>query len=624
MLVLGVVLLAALLFRAACLPFRWVGPDEGSYLMDARLVLDGKVPIVDFAARQPLFLWSLAALFKLIGPSLVAARALLLFCSLGAGLLVYALGRRIFSPHVAIAGAAVYLLFPFTVMWSLSVITETPTALLACASAWLTLLALERKRGLWYGVCAGLAAGAAYYTRESAVWVFAVMLIYLLAMASRPWRVKLTAVAALCLGYLGACAIVWGYYARYLSLEQLLFSRLNPLDVVLSQFVRGPYSMTPTTSAAIGAVQTLDDIERYAHEILAFGLFGLVGAAVAGLLVLKRSFGTPRQPGVRLLFTWLGIVGAMYLVRFLAVEQVVFARYLLELLPALSLLFAFSLDQVLPMRNHEVNLPRVVVLLTLGVYGLQHAAWRHFPGAGAYFVMATMLGVALWLMDKRCSWRLGALFVGMAIAAVTLTFGCFKPRLPFGMQALAQTVGAISLWAAAVGLVCKSWAKNDPGRFRGLMLLTLVLFAFLYSLGKQGQKVGPSYEGIWTQAAVRQTAQVLAAQANPGDVVLSGGQIWTFAAGLHCFLDITHTLGLLYVPESTMERAFAERPPQFIIMDGYTEKRTSPHAQLLAGKLQGQYGNVAAVTGSLYPVLVYRLRDGGTGQWRHPEQCGRG
>ncbi len=613
-LLLGVVLLSALLFRAACLPFRWIGPDEGSYLMDARLVLDGKVPIVDFAARQPLFLWLLAALFKFTGPSLLAARALLLLCNLGTGVLVYALGRRIVrDPQVAVAGAALYLLNPFVAMWSLSVITESPTILFACASAWLTLLALERKNGFWYGVCAGLTAGAAYYTRESAVWVFAAMLIYSLVATSRPWRVKLAAVGALGLGYVGACVIVWAYYSRYLSLEQLLLSRLNPLDVVLSQFLHGPYSMTPTTSTAIGAVQALDDIESYAHEIFAFGLFGFVGSAVAALLVLRRSPRTPCQPGVGLLFTWIGVVGAMYLVRFVAVEQVVFARYLLELLPALSLLFLLAFGQLLPLRAHGARLSLLVVLFTLGVYGLQHAAWRHFPGAGAYFVMATTLAVALWLKAKKAKWQLGMLFVGTAIAAVLVTSICITVRLPFGLRPLAQMVSALALWTATVGVVCLWQDRKGMARFREFVVMTLLLFGFLYSVGKQGQKVGPSYEGVWTPASLRQVTQVLSAHAKPGDVVLSGGQVWTFAAGLDCFLDITHTLGLLYVPDSVMRRAFAERPPQFIIMDGYTERRTSPHAQLLAGKLQSLYENVAAVRGSTCPVLVYRLRTGDPG-----------
>ncbi|MDZ7338616.1 MAG: hypothetical protein ONB30_08750, partial [candidate division KSB1 bacterium] len=43
---LAAVLLLAALLRFGVSSFRWVGPDEGSYLLDARLILQGKVPII--------------------------------------------------------------------------------------------------------------------------------------------------------------------------------------------------------------------------------------------------------------------------------------------------------------------------------------------------------------------------------------------------------------------------------------------------------------------------------------------------------------------------------------------------------------------------------------------------
>jgi 4-amino-4-deoxy-L-arabinose transferase-like glycosyltransferase len=574
--------------------------------MDARLILEGKVPIVDFAARQPLFLWLLAALFKLTGPSLTEARIMLLSCNVATGLLLYALGRRILGRELALMGAAVFLLFPFSVVWSLSVITETLAVLLACASALLLLLAWERRRSLGFALGAGVAAGAAYFTRETGVWVMAVLVLYSLLVRGSPLRKKATITGALVLGYLIVCAAVWAYYAQYLSLRELAFSRLNPLDVVLSRFALGPYSMTPTTSAAIGAVQPLDDIETYLHEIFAFGLFGFVGAILAVPIARRRPAEAGVSNGRTLLLLWLGVVVAMYAVRFAALEQVVFARYLLEILPPLSLFFAFSLGELLPQRRGRWLL--LVCLLLVGVYALQHAAWRHFPGAGAYFVVGAVLAAALWRKGQPGELPVGLLSMGIAVVAVAVT-SLLRVRVPFGMGPLVRTVVAIALWAGALWLVRPRSAAGSGERLRQLVGLTLVLFAFLYSVGKQGQKIGPSYEGVWSPGTVKQASQVLLAQARPGDLVLSGGQIWTFQAGLDCFLDITHTLGFLYVPDSVMQRAFAERPPRFIVMDGYTEKRTSPHRELLASKLSALYAKVATVGGSPRPVEIYRLRE---------------
>lgn len=602
---LAAVLLLAALLRFGVSSFRWVGPDEGSYLLDARLILQGKVPIIDFAARQPLFLWLLAALFKVFGASLVVARLFLGVCSVLSGLLLYGLGKKVVGAEVALVGVAVAALFPFNVVWSVSVITETPAVLFATLSIWLALCALERNSP-WLGLGAGLAAGAAYFTRETAVWVMVVVVLYALVVWRGSSKTKLKVFAGLLGGYLAACGAVWLYYGHYLTVRDLFFSRLNPLDVVLSQVVRGPYSMTPTTSAAIGAVQALDDIETYAHEIFAFGLFGLAGIGGTAIVTMRERRANPRPAGIGLLFLWVGVVAAMYGVRFVLVERVLFARYLLEVLPPLALLFAFTLARVLN-GEHDKWLLTLAVGLTLGIYFIQHAAWQKFPGAGFYFIAGTALAALLRLRWERGSWTLGLLGFLMA-AVMVLTTSRINARVPFGMQGLARTSLAVLLWLALIFAIARRQTAEARRGWRNLAATTLVLFSFIYSLGKQAQKVGPSYEGIWTPRTVRTVTKVLQSHSRPGDVVLSGGQIWAFAAGLDCFLNITHTLGLLYIPESTMQRAFSERPPEFIVMDGYTEKRTLPHASLLAGKMTALYEKVAIVQGSQYPVSIFRLR----------------
>ncbi len=600
------VLLLATFFRAVVLPARWVGPDEGSYLMDARLVMQGKVPIVDFAARQPLFLWLLAGLFEVFGPSLLVARLFLIGCSVAAGAVLYRLGKQIFCQNVALVGVTVALLLPFQAVWSVSVMTEMPALLLECICACATILALH-KSSRWYGLAAGLAAGAAYFTRETAVAAMAVAVLYVLVVWRGPWRTKSRVATGLLVGCLLACGAVWAYYARYLALHELFFSRLNPLDLVLSQLVQGQYSLTPTTSAAIGAVQAAGDIETYAHELFAFGLFGLVGALGAAMFAARKRQDEGRPRGIGLLFLWVGLVVGMHLIRFLFVEKVLFSRYLLEVLPPLSLLFGFTLVRVLQWQRNTLALVVLVAGLTIGVYSIQHAAWQHFPGAGSYFVGATALAALLLGGGDRAKWLPAVMSVCFAAGAVALA-SQFRVQVPFGMQSLVRCSLAIAIWYALFRLASRTTRPDKRRHCVNLATLTLVMFAFVYSLGKQGQKIGPSYEGVWSPATLRLVTRELQTQARPGDVVLSGGQIWTFAAGLECFLDITHTLGLLYLPDSAMEKAFSERPPEFIILDGYTEKRTLPHAPLLAGKLTALYEKVAVVPGSPHPVSIFRRR----------------
>jgi len=57
------VFLVSLFIRLWLLDKRWINADEGAHLMDAVLVLDGKIPEVDFHARQPLYVYSIAWVF---------------------------------------------------------------------------------------------------------------------------------------------------------------------------------------------------------------------------------------------------------------------------------------------------------------------------------------------------------------------------------------------------------------------------------------------------------------------------------------------------------------------------------------------------------------------------------
>ena len=56
LLLLLLILLAGLAVRLLLLQLRWINPDEGAHLLDARLWLAGQVPVADFGARQPFYI----------------------------------------------------------------------------------------------------------------------------------------------------------------------------------------------------------------------------------------------------------------------------------------------------------------------------------------------------------------------------------------------------------------------------------------------------------------------------------------------------------------------------------------------------------------------------------------
>ena len=108
--------LHALLGVSAALQLHW-SPfgdtpvlDELGYVQWARGIVSGDVLGADPFSQDPLFPYFLALLFKLFGGSLLAARLFQVGLGLGTTALLFATGRRLFSPW---AGAVAALVFSF-------------------------------------------------------------------------------------------------------------------------------------------------------------------------------------------------------------------------------------------------------------------------------------------------------------------------------------------------------------------------------------------------------------------------------------------------------------------------------------------------------------------------------
>src|SRR5688572_10808427 len=131
---LAVFAVAGLALRLALVQLRWINPDEGAHLMDARLVLDGLFPAVDFGARQPFYVYLLALWLHLTGAGFEGVRVLMALLDTAVGTLVYAIGARVLPARSALLGAALYLLLPFTIFWAPLVHTE-PLGMVLVAAA---------------------------------------------------------------------------------------------------------------------------------------------------------------------------------------------------------------------------------------------------------------------------------------------------------------------------------------------------------------------------------------------------------------------------------------------------------------------------------------------------------
>jgi len=129
--------------------------DEAIYGYWAQLIAFGQDPLLLSVPldKPPLFIYLLAGVFELFGPTEVAARLISEVASLAAVGLVYELGRRLYGRPVALLAAGVMALSPFNVLFA-------PTAFTDPLMVVLILIALNlaaASRWGWAGVTVGLA-----------------------------------------------------------------------------------------------------------------------------------------------------------------------------------------------------------------------------------------------------------------------------------------------------------------------------------------------------------------------------------------------------------------------------------------------------------------------------------
>lgn len=129
--------------------------DEAIYGYWAQLVASGQDPLLLSVPldKPPLFIYSLAGVFKLFGPTEVAARLISQVTSLAAVGLTYELGRRLYGRPEAWLAAAVMALSPFNILFAPTAFTDPlMVALILMGMA----LAAAGRWG-WAGVATGLA-----------------------------------------------------------------------------------------------------------------------------------------------------------------------------------------------------------------------------------------------------------------------------------------------------------------------------------------------------------------------------------------------------------------------------------------------------------------------------------
>lgn len=539
-------LAAAAALRLLLMTVRWINPDEGAHLLDGRLIWQGLHPVIDYGSRQPFYAYLLGFFIKLFGVSLTAGRLMPLLASLAIGWLIYRIGARLYDPLRGWLAAVVYLFLPFSLIWSTVVKTEMPAVLLSLLSAWFLLRALQEK-GMWsFFILSGIMAALAYYVRQSTLYMPLATGIFLLlqreAAAGSRWR-NLALYAA---GYLGLCLLVAAWYWGPLGGRELLFTQINPLNLVWNRLAH-TLGILPAQQRVVDSAgfRILDQDPAYTLGAWRDAILFALPVIAAALLSLRRR-GRVKEPFRLFLWIWLVILLLAY--AFQSASRGFYTQYFLEALPALLLLGAAWL----PAEKESAARFRPLLLWT-AVYGVVFLLFRF-----------------TWQLPLH--WHL-VICAGLLFAAL---------------------MAGWSMW-------------RGSGRLQPALLLAAA--ALFISAAWSGRLITPQYECVWSPRTLEKVEIILHKEGKPEDVVLSGAMVWTYAAGMQPFAGVSHPTVFFMKYDSGLEERLSADPPAFIILDGYTQKKFSRYWPAIEAVVQERYYRVGTVCGSRWTVEIWRLQE---------------
>ena len=612
----AVILLAGLALRLWLVPHRWIDPDEGAHLMDGKLVVGGLVPYADFGARQALYTYLMAGIIAAFGPDYRVARVIVALVSIAGALVVFLLADRLFGRRVAVVATLVFTFLPLGVICTVH--TE-PWAVLFSGLAIYTLAgALDEPSRAARWVLTGIFLSLTFYVRESGLGVaFGVVLFLALHSFLEAGR-RARHYALIAAGFLTPCLLFGLYFSRYLTFGDWWASPLNPLHVALQHVGRATRALSTggtMRGAAAGFFRTSDQsLSSTLHTVQAvFAYHAVLALGVVGSIIFlaasRRRGGADTSRSRRshlLLLCWLGGLGLAY--GYWALRRGFLPQYAEEFLPPAAILLAWTVVEAVSRWGFErdaVAISAGFALYLAGVFWLYRTHETvDLPRYAAFLVPA----VALALLHLPEPHRFRRWLVLVAAIGAWLLLASFGP-FPHALQRYLKLLVVPALFAI-IPVVSRDAAPEARRSLVWFGACCCILVVGGYTFANVWRRLD---HGAWTPEVVRQVSAHLRANSAPDDEIMSGGVIWEFQADRRPIANISHPsvfiLGMSRADAELVEAQLATRPPRFIVLDGFTERTYGANLPDFDRVLQQQYALEMNLTGSSFPVRVYRLRE---------------
>ena len=380
--ILFLILVTGFLIRLFLLPERWINPDEGAHLYDAKYILDGKIPFVDYGARMPVYVYVLAVFLNVFGVSYISGRLLPLFSNMGISIILFFTGKKLFNNNkIALLASAIYLYSPLSILWSVVVKTEQLETLFVTIGMFLLLYFIKLQKEKYNLVfVSGIFFALAYYVRESSIAIFLISILFVVNYYGlRSAKMVKTSIMMVS-GYLLVVFLIVLFFSSFVGLNTILDSPLNPMDTIkdpLKKIFAKEDTITSANKTEYNHQpfdQTIEDWVR----VVKFDSFLLFGAVIFFVCYFLQNKNNMIISKLQFTFVglWLFALAIFYL--YYSFRTSFFNPYFGEFLPALALVLAFVIVFLISEMEKHDTLKRKI-------------AWISFIAIIAFYIYSLSL-----------------------------------------------------------------------------------------------------------------------------------------------------------------------------------------------------------------------------------------
>lgn len=620
------ILIVGFLIRLWLLDKRWIDPDEGAHLMDGRLVLDGLVPQVDYGSRQIVYVYIIAAILKIFGISYTSVRFFLpLISTMGVSIFVFFISKRLFNEKVALLASGIYTFLPLSITASVIVNTEPLTTLLTCIGLYFVISGVgsEKRTGLLF-FSSGVFLSLAFYVRESSLAIPVGVFFFFVVTYWGQFQKLFRNYGIVLSGYLFICLIVFTYYSQFMTASQMWHSSINPLNKVLEclqkvfGLIKANTSIAEVNSFRLSHQSWSQklyylDLTLITNSFLFAGLLFSLFILIYSLLTKRNNedFKEISLP-FSLLYSWLFSLAAAYY--YWTLQRGFFIQYFEEFMAPMAILLAFVIIYSLTKLESQKNLGRNMVLAAI-ILSVVFTIHRRFPGfylGNIIYILLTIsvLSVFRFFSYLKLRKRLYAFILSVGIVFALVILVQRSHLSPVFVHQLLYFV-LFSLFYLVIFTISGLKLKSDLKMFLGFIAFSLLMSSFVLSIAMSGLKMGVTFDSVWSPETVKETSNYLRINSKEDDEVISGAVIWEFESNRKPFMLQSHPAafkaGMSEERSKEIERGLSEHPPEFIVLDGYTEKTYLKRVDKLQMIINEKYQLKKVIDGSRYPVKIYEL-----------------